>query len=105
MQRVSIVGKKGDSVCSKAIKGIAKGEACMPCKGKSTEKKVKKDRREGDSSTHGQAIESIARMKEEFGRRIEEESRGTLWQRSARGSMPTRVRVVHRGSNSNVCAV
>ena len=49
MQRVSIMDKKGErSVCNKATKGTAKGEASISCKGKSTEKKVKKGKREGD---------------------------------------------------------
>ena len=105
MQRVSIVGEKGSGVYGKATKGTAKEEACMPCKGKSTEKKVEKGRRGEGSSAYGQAIGSAARMEEEFGKKIEEENRGTLWQRSARGSMSTRVRVVHRGSNSDICVV
>ena len=45
------------------------------------------------------------RVEKEFSSRVEEESRGTLWQRSARESMPTRVRMVHRASNSDICAV
>jgi len=105
MQEVSIVDKKEESsVCDKATKSTAKGEAGMPYKGRSTRKKVKEDKR-GGGGAHGQAMRSTARMKEEFGERIKEKSRGTLWQRSARGNTPTGVRVVYRGSNSDVYAV
>jgi len=39
MQRVSIVGKKEKgSTCSKTTKGVARGEAGAPCKGKSVGK-------------------------------------------------------------------
>jgi len=30
---------------------------------------------------HGQATRSTARIEEEFGKRVKEESRGALWQR------------------------
>jgi len=83
MQRVFMVDEKEESgVYRKATKGAAKGEAGVPYKGRST-----------------------ARMEEKFGRRIEEKSRETLWQRSARGSISTGVRMVHRESNSDVCVV
>ena len=105
MQEVSIMSKEGESgACDKATKGIAKGEASTPCKGRSIGKKVEKNRREGDGMCD-QATRSTARIKEEFSGRIGEKSRGTLWQRSTRRSMPTGVRMVYRGSNSNVCAV
>ena len=75
MQRVSIVGKKGESdVYGKAIKGATKEEASMFYKGRSAKKKVEEGRR-GGASTCGQATRSIARMEEEFSRRIEKESR------------------------------
>jgi len=50
---VSIASKeeKG-SACSKAIKGTPIEEASMPCKGRSTGKKVEKGRRRG-ASMHG----------------------------------------------------
>jgi len=44
-------------------------------------------------------------VEEKFDGRIEEESRGALWQRGARESTPARVRIVHEGDNSDVCAV
>jgi len=47
-------------------------------------------------------MRSTARIEEEFGGRVKEESKGALWQRSAGGSMPIGIRVVHRGSNSFV---
>jgi len=105
MQGVSIVDEKGESgICGKATKGTAKGEAGISCKGRSAGKKVEEGKR-GGGGTCDQATRSTARMEEEFGRRIEKESKGTLWQRSTRESMPTRVRVVYGESNSNICAV
>ena len=99
------MGEKEESdMCGKTTKGIAKGKASVPYKGRSTGKEVKEGRK-GEGSTHGQATRSAARMEEEFNGRIEEESGRTLWQRSARGSMPTGVRIVHRGGNSDICAV
>jgi len=74
------------------------------CKGRSIGKKVKEDR-ERKSSVYGQAIRSAARVKEEFSSRVEEESRGALWQGDAKRSIPTRVKMVHERSNSNVRAV
>jgi len=44
-------------------------------------------------------------VEEEFGSRIKEESRGILWQRGARESTPTRVRMVHKRGDSDICAV
>ena len=67
-------------------------------------KKVVESRgREG--STHGQAMRDIARIEEKFSGRVKEESRGALWQRSARESIPIRIRMVHKRSDSDVCAV
>ena len=67
--------KKGESgIYSKTIKGVTKGKAGMSYKGKSTKKKVEKDRR-GGAGVYGQATRSIARMEEKFSRRIEKESR------------------------------
>jgi len=95
--------RKG-GICGKATKGTARKETGMPCKGKSTGKgeEVKESRERRDGAC-GYATRSTARkVKEEFSGRIEEKSRGTLWQRNTRGSMPTRVRVVHREGNSVV---
>jgi len=44
-------------------------------------------------------------MEEELNRRAEKESRGALWQRDTTRSKAIRVRVVHRESDSNICAV
>ena len=75
MQGVFIVGKKGESgVYGKATKGTTKGETNTSCKGKSAKKKVEEGRRE-EAGARGQATRSIARMKEEFSRRIEKKSR------------------------------
>jgi len=75
---VSIVDEKGKSdACGKATKGAAKGKASMPCKGKSAGKEVEEGRKGGDGAC-GQATRSVARMKEEFNRRVKEESRGAL---------------------------
>jgi len=79
MQGVSIVDEKGESsICGKATKGTEKGEASIPCKERSVEKKVEEGKRGGDSMC-GQATRSTARIEEEFGGRIEKKSRGTLW--------------------------
>jgi len=83
-----------DSICGKATKGIPTEGASIPCKGKSIKKKVEEGR--GEDSTCGQAMRSIARMEKEFSSKTKEKSRRTLWQRSTRESMPTRVRIVHR---------
>jgi len=96
--------KKESNAYGKAIKDTAKEEAGMSYKGRSIRKKVEEGRR-GGGGTRGLAMRSTARIEEEFGRRIEKESRGTSWQRSARESTPTGVRMVHGGSNSDVCAV
>jgi len=101
------MGKKGKGgICSKATKGTPTEGASMPCKGKSAgrKKKVEEDRERRDS-IHGQAMRSAARVEEELGGRVEKENRGTLWQRSTRGSMPIGIRVVYERSNSNVYAV
>ena len=45
---------------------------------------------------------SAPRMEGELDRGAKEESRGALWQRSARGSTVTRIRVVHPRNNSNL---
>jgi len=50
-------------------------------------------------------MRGTARVEEEFSSRVEEESRGALQQGSARRSMPTGIRVVHRESNSDIYAV
>jgi len=55
MQRVSIVGEEGKgSMCGKATKDIARGEASVPCKGKSTRKGEEvKESRGKRGSMHG----------------------------------------------------
>jgi len=45
---------------------------------------------------------STPRMEGELDRGAKEESRGALWQRSAEGSIVTRIRVVHPGNNSDL---
>ena len=60
---------------------------------------------ERESSMYGQATRSTARVEKELGSRIEKEDRGALWQESARKSTPTRVRIVHERSNSDICTV
>jgi len=50
-------------------------------------------------------MRGAARVEEELNRRAEKKDREVLWQKSAIRSKAIRVRVVHRGSNSNVCAV
>ena len=67
-------------------------------------KKAEKDR-EKRGSIHGQATRSAARVEEKLGGRVEKENRGTLWQRSTKGSMPIGIRMVYERSNSNVYAV
>jgi len=49
-------------------------------------------------------MKSIARV-EELDGRIKEKSKGALWQRSTRRSMSTGVGMVHKRSNSDICAV
>jgi len=48
---------------------------------------------------------TVRRVEEEFGGRIEEKSRGALWQKGTTRSKAIRVRMVHKGSNSNICVV
>ena len=96
------MGKGG--VYSKAAKGVPTEEASMPCKGRSAGKRVEESR-ERESSACGKAMRSAARVKKELSGRIKEESREVLWQGNARKSMPTRVRIVHERSNSDICAV
>ena len=107
MQRVSVIGEEEkDSICSEAAKGAPTEEAGAPCKGKSTgrRKKVEEDG-ERRGSMCGQATRSTARVEKEFGGKVEKKSKETLWQRSAGGSISTRVRIVHRESNSDICVV
>jgi len=102
---VLIAGEKGKgSICGKATKGIARRETSAPCEGRSAGKKVEEDR-ERRSGMRGQAMRGAARVEEEFSSIVEEKSRGALQQGSARRSMPTGVRVVYRGSNSDICIV
>jgi len=41
-------------------------------------------------------------VEKEFGSRVEKENREILWQRSARESMPIKIRMVYKGSSSFV---
>jgi len=92
--------RKG-SACDKATKDTPTGEAGAPCKGKSAEgRETVKKSRGGKGSMHDKTMRSTARMEKEFSSRVKEASKGALWQRCARKSMPTRTRVVHRGSSS-----
>ena len=76
----------------------------MPYKGRSIGKKVKEDKgRKG--SMYGQATKSTARVEKELSSRIEKEDKGTLWKRSARRNIHTRIRVMHGGCSSNIYAV
>ena len=45
---------------------------------------------------------STGRMEEKLNGEAKEESRGALWERSARGSTVTRIRVVYPGNNSDL---
>jgi len=107
VQRVSIVGEEEkDSICSEAAKGTPTEGAGTPCKEKSAgrRKKLEEDG-ERRGSMCGQATRSTARVEKEFGGKVEKKSKETLWQRSAGGSISTRVRIVHRESNSDICVV
>jgi len=44
-------------------------------------------------------------VKEKLSGRIKKEGGGILWQRSARKDMPTGIRVVYGGDNSNIYAM
>ena len=92
--------RKG-SAYDKATKGTPTGKAGAPCKGKSAggRETVKKSRG-GKGSMYDKTTRSTARMEKEFSGRVKEASKGALWQRCTRRSMPTRTRVVHRGSSS-----
>jgi len=58
MQRVSIVGKKEKgSTCSKTTKGVARGEAGAPCKGKSAGKGEAGAPCKGKSAGKGKEVE------------------------------------------------
>jgi len=96
--------RKG-GICSKVTKGTPTKGASIPYKGRSAGKEVEESRRKRGSAC-GLAMRSTARrVEKEFSSGVEKESRGTLWRRSTRGSTPTRVRIVHGGSNSDVCIV
>ena len=57
------MGEKGKgSVCGKVTKGIARGEAGMPCKGKSTGKKVEKSGGRG-GNMHCHTIQQFRQYK------------------------------------------
>jgi len=92
-------------VCGESTKGIAKREASIPCKGKSTEKKKKVEKgREKRGSMCGQATKGTVKV-EEFTGRVEKESRGVLWQRGVRGSTSIRIKMVHKGDYSDIYRV
>ena len=101
---MSVVREKESGVYGKATKDAARKEASAPCEGRSTRKKNEEDRGRKDGAC-GQATRGVARVEKEFGGRVKEENKRTLWQRSTRENTPTRVRVVHGGSNSDVCEV
>jgi len=66
------------STCGKATKGTPTEEAGMPCKEKSTGKKVKENRGREDSA-YGQAMRSTAKgVKEKFGTHLTMEGAGAL---------------------------
>jgi len=96
--------KRKGSTCDKVTKGTPTKGASMSCKGKSARKKIKKDRGKR-GNVCDRAMKSIAKVEEELSGRIEEKGEGALWQRSTRESTSTRVRMVHKGSNSDICAV
>ena len=89
------------SICGFATKGIAREEAGTSHQERSAgrSKKAEEGRRRR-GSTHSQAMRSAARMEEELNGRVKEESRGALWKGSTGKSMPIKIRVVHRRSNS-----
>ena len=77
------MGKEGESgVCGNAIKGAAREEASVPCKGRSTGKKVEKGGT-GEGSTRGQATRSTAGVEEKFVGGVEKEGGVVLWTNSA----------------------
>lgn len=92
--------RKG-SACDKATKDTPTGEVGMPYKGKSVGgREIVKKSRGGKGSIHDKATRSTARMEKKFSGRVKKANKRTLWQRCTRRSMPTRTRVVHRGSSS-----
>ena len=65
------------SMCGKATKGIPTEGASVPCKGKSTGKKVEESGGR-ESSACDKAIRNATRVEKELSGRIKEESRGAL---------------------------
>ena len=90
-------------MCGEATKGAPTEGASAPYKGRSTGRRKKVEENRGkESSTHGQATRSAVRVEKKFSGRGKKESREALWQRGARGSMPTGTRIVHREGNSDI---
>jgi len=81
-------------VCGKAIKGTAREEAGMPCKGKGTGRRKEVEKSRGErSGMRGQTTRSTAkRMEKELVGELEKESRVILWTNSA-----TRYKIVGVG--------
>ena len=80
-----------------------KEEASASYQGKGTgRRKEVEESRGGRSGMRGQAMRSTARMEKELDGRAQKESRRALWQRSAGGSMVTRIGVVHPRNNSDL---
>ena len=102
MQRVpTMEADEEGGACGNATKDTAREEAGMPCKGRSAGKEVEEDGTGGDGA-RGQATKSIARMEEEFSRRIEEEGRGALWERRSRRGAIMGARLVYEGGGGIV---
>jgi len=93
-----------NSACSKATKSTPTEGAGTSYKGRSARKRIEKSG-EKESSMCGKVTRSAVRVEEKLSSRIKEESRGALQQGSTRRSMPTRVRMVYKRSNSDIHAV
>ena len=96
MQRVSVMEEEE----------MSGRRASIPCKGKSAGDREKvEESRERKGGMHGQAMRSAARMEEEFNRRVKEEGRRALWERRPRRGAIIRIRMVHKGNDSDICRV
>jgi len=90
-------------MCGKATKDIAREEAGMSHKGKSTGRREEAEESRGErSGVHGQATRSTARMEKELSRRAKEGSRGALWKRHPRRGTIIRVKVDDRRNSGIV---
>jgi len=77
------MGKEGESgACGNATKGAAREEAGVPCKGRSTGKKVEEGGT-GGGGARGQATRSVAGVEEKFVGGVKKEGRVVLWTNSA----------------------